>query len=164
LFSREGRGSRFSITLPRAPSFEKAPLPLEQSPRSERIPGSYVAVVDDEANVLQGLVQLLTNWGCIVEGGRSGAEVMRALNQNERLPDLLITDLRLSNGESGLDVIGLLRQNLSPSIPVLVLTGDPTAQLPAGDPKVPTKLIHKPIITAKLREVLEDLLPVRQFV
>ncbi len=164
LFSREGRGSRFSIILPRAPALEQVPLALEHTPRSERIPGSYVAVVDDEANVLQGLVQLLTNWGCIVEGARSGAEVMRALNQNERLPDLLITDLRLANGETGLDVIGLLRQNLSASIPVLVLTGDPTAQLPAGDPKVPTKLIHKPIITAKLREVLEDLLPVRQFV
>lgn len=41
-FSREGRGSRFSITLPRA----------------GRIPGSYVVVVDDEPRVLQGLVEL----------------------------------------------------------------------------------------------------------
>jgi signal transduction histidine kinase len=163
-FSRDGRGSRFSIKLPRVAAKAAQPLPLDRSPRSERIPGSYVVVVDDEPSVLQGLVELLKNWGCLVEGGRSGAELMRAVNQNERLPDLLIADLRLANGETGLDAARLLHQTMFAQMPVLILTGDPIAQVTLDDPSVPVKLMHKPIVTEALREVLEDLLPVRQYV
>ena len=163
-FSRVGRGSRFSIVLPRVAMSAEQIIPLAASPRSGRIPGSYVVVVDDESRVLQGLVELLRNWGCLVESGRSGAELMRAVNQNERLPDLLIADLRLANGETGLDVAGLLHRSVSTEIPVLILTGDPIADLGLGDPRLSIKLIHKPIVTATLREVLEDLLPARQYV
>ena len=123
-----------------------------------------MVVVDDEPSVLQGLVELLRNWGCLVEGGRSGAELMRAVNQNERLPDLLIADLRLANGETGLDAARLLHQSMFAQMPVLILTGDPIAHVALDDPRVPVKLIRKPIVTEVLREVLEDLLPVRQYV
>ncbi len=163
-FSRVGRGSRFSITLPRVATTSESLAPLAISPRSGRIPGSYVVVVEDDTQVLQGLVELLRNWGCLVEGGHSGVELMRAINQNERLPDLLIADLRLANGETGLDVAGLLHRSVSTDIPVLILTGDPISDVALGEPRLPVKLIHKPIVTATLREVLEDLLPARQYV
>jgi signal transduction histidine kinase len=163
-YSREGRGSRFSIITPRSRDTPVSDLPMALSPRSGRIPGSYVVVVDDEPKVLQGLVELLRNWGCLVEGGASGEEVMHALNQNERLPDLLIVDWRLANGETGPDAVRLLHQNLSSATPVLILTGDPVAQVTLYDQKIPLKLIHKPVVTAQLREVLEDLLPPRSFV
>jgi hypothetical protein len=32
------------------------------------------------------------------------------------------------------------------------------------DSKMPVKLIHKPVVTSALRDVLEDLLPVRHYV
>ena len=163
-YSRDRHGSRFSVKVPRAAHRDMPSLTLDVSPRSERIPGSYVVVVDDDPRVLQGLVELLRNWGCLVEGGGSGTEVMRAVNQNERLPDLLITDWRLANGETGLDIARLMQQSLSTPIPVLILTGEPIAPVRLDDPKVPVKLIYKPIVTGALREVLEDLLPVRQYV
>jgi CheY-like chemotaxis protein len=163
-FSREGRGSRFSITLPRVAPPLVPGSELGNIPRSERIPGAYIVVVDDEPSVLQGLMALLRNWGCLVEGGRSATEVMRAINENERLPDLLIADLRLANSETGLDVARLLHQSVSAEMPVLILTGDPIAQVRLDNAKVPLKLIHKPIIASALRDVLEDLLPARHYV
>ena len=163
-YSRDRHGSRFSIEVPRAAHRDTPSLALDVSPRSERIPGSYVVVVDDEPRGLQGLVALLRNWGCLVEGGASGAEVMRAVNQNERLPDLLITDWRLANGETGLDTVRLMHQSLGSLIPVLILTGEPITHVALDDPGVQIKLIHKPIIADTLREVLEDLLPARQYV
>jgi signal transduction histidine kinase len=162
--SREGRGSRFSVRVPRSAARVQALPALEASARSERIPGSYVVVVDDEPSVLQGLVELLKNWGCLVEGGRSAEDVLPAVRENERLPDLLITDLRLANGESGLDVARALHQSLSAPVPVLILTGDLFADVALDDPAVPLKLIHKPVVTSTLRAVLEDLLPARRFV
>lgn len=163
-FSKLRRGSRFSVTLPRV----AAPLAIaaqsNSSARSERIPGAYIVVVDDEPTVLHGLVQLLRNWGCLVEGGISGADAMRAVNANERLPDLLITDLRLANGETGLDVARMLHQTLATQTPVIILTGDPIAEVSLDDPNVPLKLIHKPIVTSTLGDALEELLPVRRYI
>jgi CheY-like chemotaxis protein len=126
--------------------------------------GAYVAVVDDEPAVLEGLVELLANWGCLVAGGLSGAQLVDALSENERLPDLVIADLRLASGETGLDAVRLLHRSLSIKAPVLIMTGDPISSVALQDLDVPLRLMHKPVIAAALREALENMLPARQLV
>ena len=163
-FSRVGIGSRFSIYLPRRYTTLTPPMPKLDRHACERISGAYIVVVDDEPRILRGLVELLRHWGCAVEGARSGAEMLTTVGQNERLPDLLIADLRLGGGESGLDAARSLHQRLGVPTPVLVLTGDPIAEVSFVDPNVRVKLIHKPIDEAALRNVLEELLPARQYV
>lgn len=162
--SREGRGSRFSIHAPRVCQPPPVPSQREATPDSARIPGSYVVVVDDEQNVLHGLTQMLKNWGCFVEAGPSGSAVLDAVRRNERIPDLLITDLRLARGESGLDVARLLQETLAAAVPVVILTGDPAAHLEPNQSLQPVKLLNKPVMPARLREVMEDLLPLRKYV
>jgi signal transduction histidine kinase len=163
--SREGRGSRFCLSLPRAPS--NGVRLLENSSayapaRSVRMDGAYIAVVDDEPMVLQGVVALLRNWGCLVVAGHSGREMIAAVAQNERIPDLLIADWRLGNGESGLDVVRDLNREAGRNVPVLLMTGDPLRELPGDVHGV--KLVHKPIDSEQLRVLLDELLPERQFI
>jgi two-component system, sensor histidine kinase len=164
-YSRAGRGTRFSLRLPRA----HAPAGALSDPRtasgaSERLRGSYVVVVDDEPSVLQGLMELLRNWGCLVEGGASANQALRAVSENERVPDLLITDLKLANGETGIQAVQLLHERLHAKVPVLMLTGDLATSVELEDPHVPLTLMHKPVVEQALREVLERLLPARRFV
>lgn len=163
-FSREGRGSRFSIYAPRERQPPHGSDPFAAIPAGSRITGAYLVVVDDEPSVLQGLTQMLRNWGCIVEAGASGSIALDAVRRNERLPDLLITDLRLANGESGVDVANQLREMLATAVPVVILTGDATAHLEPDGLKAPVRLLHKPVIPETLRDVMEDLLPTRQYV
>ncbi len=163
-FSRVGIGSRFSIYLPRSHATLTQRTPKLDWHASARISGAYIVVVDDEPRVLRGLVELLRHWGCAVEGARSGEEMLMMVGQNERLPDLLIADLRLAGGESGLDAARSLHQRLGVTTPVLVLTGDPIAEVFFDDPNVRIKLMHKPIDETTLRNVLEELLPARQYV
>ena len=125
-------------------------------------PSEKILVVDDEANMLALCESVLRKEGYVVVCAASAEEALALLEKDS--VDLLIADLRLGNGETGLDVALMLQQNLSTVIPVLILTGDPVTELALDVPTMPIKLIHKPIVTAKLREVLEDLLPVRQFV
>jgi len=163
-FSREGRGSRFSIHAPRLQS-SPLPRPAEHDTiESERIAGAYVVVVDDEPAVLAGLAQLLENWGCLVHAANDGAQVIDGLQHNERIPDLLITDLRLGNGETGLDVARRLHRTLGADVPVLVLTGDLIAHVALEDARAPVRLLHKPVVATKLREAMEELLPLRSYV
>ncbi|MFN0316023.1 MAG: ATP-binding protein [Burkholderiales bacterium] len=160
--SREGRGSRFSILLPRAASGAGAPPEGSVVRSHERIRGSYIAVVDDEPLVLRGLVALLEHWGCLVEAGRSGAELATAMALNERIPDLLIADWSLANGETGLDVAGRINKEAGREVPVLLMTGEPLAEVRGGGAR--TKLVHKPIDAVQLQALLDDLLPERQFI
>lgn len=162
--TREGRGSRFSIHAPRVRQLCPGPGSLEGSATQGRIPGAYLVVVDDDPSVLRGLTQLLTNWGCAVEAGPSGDVVLDLVLRNERLPDLLITDLHLAHGESGLEVVRSLHKALQRAIPVVVFTADRTARLDPNEMEAPVKLLHKPVTPEKLRGVMEQLLPLRRFV
>ncbi len=161
-FSREGRGTRFSVSLPRVLGNGVKPAQNASAEWVQRIVGSYVAVVKDEPLVLHGVVALLKNWGCLVVAGHSGREMMDAMAQNERIPDLLIADWRLGNGESGFDVATRVNAEVGRNVPVLLMTGDPLRELPSDAP--PMRLVHKPIDSAQLRELMEELLPERQFI
>jgi len=163
-FSREGRGSRFSIHAPQLQSDPSPGSSEVDAIESERIAGAYVVVVDDEPAVLAGLTKLLENWGCLVQAGHDGVQVMDGLQHNERIPDLLITDLRLGNGETGLDVARTLHRSMGAPVPVLVLTGDLIASVALDDAQVPVRLLHKPVVAGRLRAVMEELLPVRSYV
>lgn len=163
-FSRVGSGTRFRIRMPRAPGAARLPAMTDRSSRPARIPGAYIVVVDDEPNVLLGLTELLVNWGCFVAGGKSGSAALHAVGENERVPDLLITDLKLANGETGIDVARMLHDSLGVRIPVLLLSGDLTTQIELDDGQTPLTLLHKPIMENALREVLEDILPARRFI
>jgi CheY-like chemotaxis protein len=164
LVSRERKGSRFSVSVPRSASPAPAQLAMPTPHLPDRLRGAYVAVVDDEPAVLEGLVVLLNNWGCLVAGGLSGAQLADALSENERLPDLVIADLRLGGGETGLEAVRLLHSRLSIRAPVLIMTGDPVASVSLEDLDVQLRLMHKPVIAAALREALEQMLPARQLV
>lgn len=163
-FSHEGRGTRFSVTLPRVLADGRQSVARVTAPRSQRIAGSYIAVVEDEPLLLQGVVELLRNWGCLVVSGHSGSEMLAEVALNERIPDVLIADLRLDNGESGLDVVRALRKEVARSVPALVMTGDPVSGLALPIDSSTMRLVQKPIHSAQLHELLGELLPERQFV
>lgn len=86
------------------------------------------------------------------------------MRRNERIPDLLITDWRLGDGETGHDVARILDREFEVHIPVLVLTGDALAIHEWDDPQVPCKVLHKPILSQELQAAMHAILPERQFI
>lgn len=119
--SRVGQGTRFylkmpaSLTMPEAPGSARRVAP-------DAIRGLYVFLVDDDAEVLEALGEQLNCWECLVEKIGSLAELHQALKDNLRPPDLVITDFRMDNGETALDVIACVAADCGPK-PTLVVTG-----------------------------------------
>jgi beta-fructofuranosidase len=68
-----------------------------------------VLVVDDEASILEGLRALLQEWGCEIRIADNEANAIAAVVDWPLPPDLVISDLRLREGRSGLDVLRALR-------------------------------------------------------
>ena len=153
--SEPGRGTLATLTVPMS---EETAVHLSAQPA---IPDysqlrGRVAVVDDDGQVLDALVTLLTSWGLEVIAAESGNALCARIDD---VPDALLTDWRLAEGETGQQVVDKLRAKFpQATIPVLVITGDisiPSVEV-ARLSQLPT--LHKPVKPARLRALLAKIL------
>jgi len=154
LASTPGRGSRFSIELPISDVQQTLPEQRALSPMTNSLNGLFVVVVDDEALVRAGMEGVLHGWGCHVVNAGSGDEALVLLGEHERTPDVVISDYRLRENETGIEVINRIRTHYASAIPAALISGDtaPERLREAKDSGYP--LLHKPVSPAKLRALL----------
>ncbi|TKT76148.1 hybrid sensor histidine kinase/response regulator [Aquamicrobium sp. LC103] len=157
LNSVPGHGSMFSITVPvlrKAP----APAPVVLGPGSAEPLG--IMVIEDEQDILDAVVRLLTLDGHRVYAGGSVAETMRVRSTAERTGeasiDLIIADYRLRHGATGLEAIEALRAHLGYAVPAIVVTGDTSPsrlkEVSAGK----CLLLHKPVSGEQLQDAINQ--------
>jgi signal transduction histidine kinase/CheY-like chemotaxis protein len=156
-YSVERCGSRFSIELPRAPddvqiSQPAAPVEYDDSV----ISGKYAIVLEDNTQVEESLVEVLKMWG--MSFARGAEWPLGDDSTNGRQPDVIVTDFRLRDGQTGGEAISAIREKFQRCVPAVVITGDINAPLEvlAGVPSV--KILHKPANPAHLRAALADFL------
>jgi two-component system, sensor histidine kinase len=120
-----GRGSRFSVTLPRAPS----QVGHHERPEPALIIDSsappVVVVIEDDALVLEGMSGLLRSWGChVVPFGSAKAALAGVSLWEGSPPNLIIADYSLPGGKSGLELIATLRSAFGGEIAAFLISGD----------------------------------------
>lgn len=147
--SEVGKGSTFSLILPRASRSALPSKPASPSPAWEN-PGLKVMVIDDNREVREALGSLLDNWQCKVHLQGDGTP------PQDWMPDLVLTDYYLKDGETGVDTIARLREKAGACIPAVILTGDASFKLPAGVRRM--ALLRKPVRPVQLRSVMQKLL------
>ena len=117
--------------------------------------GTRVLVVDDEAPARDALSGLLTQWGCEVIATAGGDEAIERAAQ--RRPDLVLCDLQLADGESGLEVVELLRRNHGPQLACAFITAESVSVRVADARAGGYPIVLKPAKPAKLRALIEHL-------
>jgi two-component system, sensor histidine kinase len=170
LASVPGRGSRFSVTAPRADlrrsragSDESAvpkapPVPAAApAPSTSAFAGRRVAVIDDDPAVVAAMRALFSAWGAGVAGGESVAAVIADLaasardnDARDRGPDLIVADLRLADGCCGLDAVAQLRTACGRRPPALIVSGDTGEDARAAVAAAGFTLLSKPLVAAAL--------------
>ena len=151
LRSRVGRGSVFSIVVPRGDPAQVGANEPTAAPVAAL--DCSVLVVEDDREIGSALILLLESWGCRVVVARSGVEVDDALERLAGVPDAVVADYRLPGSETGLQVIERVRER-HPAAAAIVMTGDVEqgtlrAAEAAGHP-----VLHKPLRPARLRSLL----------
>ncbi len=159
LVSAHGRGSMFSIAVPRAQVVEAPILPADPS-----TPGLPIGimVVEDEADVLDAMKQLLALDGHLVYAGRTAAEVQEIYSRDladdelagKVAVDLIIADYRLGHGVTGLEAIRTLCAHVGRSVPAIVVTGDTSPSRLKEVTASGVLILHKPITGDELREAI----------
>ena len=116
-----------------------------------------ILVADDDADLRESVVDLLTDAGAQVASVPSGAELLARLGEGEQY-DLVITDM-LMPWLTGLQVASSVRE-AGLNVPVILITGANDASLADRvDSLERAVLLRKPFDSDQLRAAIVALLP-----
>jgi PAS domain S-box-containing protein len=119
--SGSGRGSTFTVTLPRLAEDRKSAegLALDERPH-EKLHSLRVLLVEDDETTRTLLATVLGTFGADVTSAASAADAEAALLTFE--PDILITDIEMP-GNDGVSLLHTLRALKSTTLPAIAVSG-----------------------------------------
>jgi two-component system, sensor histidine kinase len=157
--SIEGRGSCFYIEVPLIGQGDAAPSAyrVEANDTSDLF-GVFVVIIDDEEDVRFATQSLLQEWGCHTLCAASADEVVSQLADHLRSPELIISDYRLRDNETGIEAIGKLRAALGEPVPGILVTGDIGAREIKQLARSEFPVAHKPVSAENLLQLIRNAL------
>lgn len=150
------KGTTFSFVVPRGDAGQLARPYLITSAQPD-VKGRRIALVEDDADIRESLVELMQGWGCEVVAAAGSGELLRELDRRAMRPEVLVSDYRLPQHQTGLDVMRAVRERWG-DVPVLVLTGDTAPETLRVIQGSGAALLHKPVAPLRLRSTLHLLL------
>ena len=154
--SQVGRGSTFQIFLPA--SAKTAAEKVESSLEAAAQGHETILVVEDDQGVRRMVTQVLIMLGYQVLEAGNGQEAMRLWQGYERQIDLLITDMIMPEGMSGLELAERLREEKT-DLKIIISSGYSTEMTEPG--KTAAKgivYLHKPYRASLLGKTVRDCL------
>ncbi|MBI4757003.1 MAG: response regulator [Betaproteobacteria bacterium] len=161
LRSAPGYGSTFAVELDEVPAGAQDRPDAPPQWLRESLEGLSVVVIDDDPLVSASMQGLLQSWRCSVVVGESGADALWALEQSGTVPDAVLCDLRLAEGQSGLDVLDAMRQRYGNDLACALISGDTAPEVLHAARARGYLLLHKPLQPAKLRALLQTIVTER---
>ncbi|WP_134483557.1 hybrid sensor histidine kinase/response regulator, partial [Pseudomonas aeruginosa] len=158
--SLPGKGSCFAIEVPlarHAPRSRAEPLASADDLR-ERLRGSRVWVLDNDAAICAGMRTLLEAWGCRVVTALSEEDLARQVDNYHAEADLLIVDYHLDDQRNGVDAVAAINARRGSPLPALMITANYSNELKQQVRELGHTLMHKPVRPMKLKTALCHLL------
>jgi signal transduction histidine kinase/ActR/RegA family two-component response regulator len=152
-----GRGSVFKVEIFNAIEKPKNNSATAKQPQLTSL-NARVLVIDDDETVRLGMAGLLHTWGCQCDAADSIEEALQFVKN--QTPDLIISDFRLRDLQTGAQAIAQIHTACGTTIPALLITGDTGKDrlIEATQSGIP--LLSKPVapsvLYAKLCELLAD--------
>jgi len=156
LASIEGKGSRFSLYLPRGKLQKPPAMAGARLGETASLAGVRILCVDNERAVLDAMEGLLHGWGCDVRSARSLKDIDKDGVLVGWLPDLVLMDYHLDQ-TSGLDAVEWLRHNVGGHLPAALVTADRTAAVRALAEERGIAVVTKPVKPAALRAAISGM-------
>ena len=157
-----GKGSVFAISLPRCsvPALDALPRAAitPPAPEAERHQ-CRIMVVEDDAEVLDLLEQLLRAQGYSAMGAPDSAAAMQMVSEGAFRPEILLTDYNLPNRSNGLDLLASMRARLGRALPAIILSGDISTDTLARIAQADCLQLSKPTNPQELIRAIEHLCP-----
>jgi len=160
LRSSVGRGSCFSIELPRASEETRAPTVGEMQPAvAKPLDGVRAWLIEDDPSVRDALDARLAKWGAAVTSMRSQRDLEERLRGTspQELPQLIVSDQRLPDGV-GVECVALVRARAGRELAALIVTGDTAPHDIAAMDASGVCVLYKPFSGGELLTALQNVL------
>jgi Na+/proline symporter/signal transduction histidine kinase len=153
-----GRGSRFSVEVPRAAAAAASPVVAAMTRTGAgRLTGTVALCIDNDRSILDGMEKLLGGWGCRVLTAADLTEALAAMDSSGLEPDGLLVDYHLDGG-NGIAAIAELRRRLGRQLgrdlPAILITADRSLHVREEAQVEGVHLLNKPIKPASLRVLI----------
>ena len=117
-----------------------------------------ILVVEDEEGIREALYELIRSWRCVVITAASGDDAVRTIEKERIKPDVILTDYRLRDNETGIDVISKVNSLYSETVPAIIVTGDTDPERIKEAQSGGHSVLHKPVSPNELRALIANTL------
>lgn len=155
--SLPGKGTRMIVTMPHGPTrFIDAAADARAAAVMSmvQLAGVYVVMVEDDEMVSTSMALLLSAHGAIHEHVTSFEAFEKLLPALERTPDLVLSDFRLPNHRTAIDICRVARA-FDEQLEILVLTGEALSPTML-DALAPAAVLYKPVPAVELIRVIDS--------
>ncbi|ART81903.1 hybrid sensor histidine kinase/response regulator [Oceanisphaera profunda] len=161
--STEGKGSVFSVTVPRAIAgrgksaslADNAVISNAPNVNNSQLQGLKVLCIDNDGDILTAMASLLGHWGCEVRVALT-SHAAEQHYQDGFMPQIILSDYHLDEGETGIDVVSQLHLKYG-TVPTVVISADRQPELQARLQQLQLSYLSKPVKPMKLRALLQHL-------
>lgn len=143
-----GRGSMFAVELPVGAT---GGVNATMSNALIKLP-LRIGLVEDNAQLMEAMVIALTGEGHRVVSAVTGQELLSRLDGVA--PDIIISDYRLTAGETGFDVVAMTRALFGNDLPAIITTGDTDPTLMRSMAEHGIKIHYKPLRMDSLKRAI----------
>ncbi|MFS1525396.1 PAS-domain containing protein [Microbulbifer sp. 2304DJ12-6] len=151
LRSRVGRGSVFTLSLPRTGARPGPPAVATTRPGAVQPIHLQVLCIDNEPRVLQAMQALLQGWGCTIRVN-TGQHT-----RNLSMPDVVLMDYHLDDAINGIALARQLFVQWGCGCPCIVISAENTDRVRTRAQHAGFYFLQKPIRPAALRALLSSI-------
>ncbi len=150
--SKRGKGTTINLYFPATESLDAETVEPATRPKAEPKGTETILVVEDDEDVRQVTLDLLSSLGYEVMEAEDGRLALKVLGKDSGSVDLVFSDVIMPSGMSGVDLANELRRNYQ-HIKVLLTSGYPEKVIDkAGIDDTGITVLRKPFKKADLAE------------
>jgi signal transduction histidine kinase/CheY-like chemotaxis protein len=165
--SRPGQGTTFTLTLPLVSlsggtaragrdARRPEPMPTRTALRLASGTGPVVLLIEDDMDILIGLLDAMVGHGYRVSAARNTAQAI-AMAEAGPVPEIIVADYRLPGGERGTDAVQAVRRATGRQQKGVLLTGDIGLEPLEAARAIGMPVLRKPVTARQMLEALERL-------
>jgi signal transduction histidine kinase/CheY-like chemotaxis protein len=156
LVSQPGRGSVFSIEVPLAVPDQASAceIPMMELMLDGNL-DLIVMVVENDADELHAMTQILESWGASVLAAGSTADAAALMQEIGTAPDILLADYQLDNGDNGIETIRTLRALAGVEIPAVIISANRQRDFVRLGSEMSFAVLAKPVHPVRLRALID---------
>jgi Na+/proline symporter/signal transduction histidine kinase len=156
LKSKEHQGCKFSVAITKA--HRQFNIEIEKPVAKIGLKDVTVMCIDNDPDVLNGMIELLGAWHCNVLSADSFEQAKEVFSNHQNDIEILLVDYQLNNNKDGLTLIKQLRDTANHFIPAILITATTESDIEERTQKANVGFMRKLVKPAALRAMMSAML------